>query len=152
MKGVLRDYIINKLYPILFPSIPDETDLNLITYLENDESKIQKMNEMKMNFEDLFEKSKDLFIHLNNIRNPNEKFVFLQKIINIQQYITTKLFKISKDDELIVLEYLIMNAKPQMLNSHIQFVKMYKDFIDATENEIDKILADYEGIINLTKL
>ena len=152
MKEVLRDYIINKLYPILFPSIPDEIDLNLITYLENDESKIQKMNEMKMNFEDLFEKSKGLFIHLNNIRNPNEKFVFLQKIINIQKYITTKLFKISKDDELIVLEYLIMNAKPQMLNSHIQFVKMYKDFIDATQNEIDKILADYEGIINLTKL
>ena len=109
------------------------------------------MNEMKMNYEDLFEKSTSLFNHLNNIRNPNEKFIFFQKIISVQQMITTKEFKIAKDDELLVLEFLMMNAKPQMLNSNILFVNMYKEFIDADENEIYKILTDYEGIISLAK-
>ena len=88
---------------------------------------------------------------MNKLRNPNEKFITFQKIIKIQQIITTKISKTTKDDELLVLEYLIINAKPQMLNSNVNFVRIYKDFIDyQSEDFYEKTLIDYEGIISLS--
>jgi hypothetical protein len=149
MKPIIRDYIMNKLYNCFFFLNPVDEDLRVVEVINNENENFIEMIELKNNYDDLFEKVQIFFNNLNNARNPNEKYRLLNKIFTIHNLLADKTGKDAKDDSIHLFKYFIMYSHPTMLYSNIKYVRMFSEFIDADNMEVEKVLSEFEALMLL---
>ena len=144
------NYVMDKIYEKIYPSVPNPQDLNILNIIRRiPKSYLENLVNKNYNYENLIPDVTLLFQKINNSRTPLGKLNCLKEILD---YITNAIaFKTGKkvnslgaDDTIPALIYFLINAKPYMIITDIEFIKTFKCILPFCDNE----LSIFEIIVN----
>ncbi|MCQ2816696.1 MAG: hypothetical protein MJ252_05445 [archaeon] len=124
-------YIMRRLYPKLYPALPNLTDISIMQKCDR-LSWIEPKHFDKIEFIDnldyYIEEIKKSLLNLDNEKSPNGKAAIFLNINNMCNKIAQHKLNIKEvtiDDTYDLILYCIIKSQPKRLNSNIQYVQLY---------------------------
>ena len=154
----IYDYVMEKIYEKIFPVEPDPEDnlifrkCVLLSWVEPKHFIGQKKNYV---FDSFLPDVIDFFAKLDKEKSPRVKFIYMKKIfvaINDVLRFNGKEGDAGVDDQMPILNYSFIKAKPQHISSNYKFMNIFigKNKNRSEGSQLTQISGICEHVVNLT--
>ena len=150
----IYDYVMSKIYHKLYPNVPDPLDMNLykktqiLSWIEP--NNIIKDN-YNYNFELVLPKITKYFHFIDIEKSPRKKIINLNNIFNsINSLLTFSQNQalIGVDNQMPILNYILIKAKPKGMFTNYEFMKLYME--EKITKKEGNYLIQLKGILDFT--
>ena len=154
----IYDYVMEKIYEKIFPVEPDPEDnlifrkCVLLSWVEPKHFIGQKKNYV---FDSFLPDVIDFFAKLDKEKSPRVKFIYMKKIfvaINDVLRFNGKEGDAGVDDQMPILNYSFIKARPQHISSNYKFMNIFigKNKNRSEGSQLTQISGICEHVVNLT--
>ena len=154
----IYDYVMEKIYEKIFPVEPDPEDnlifrkCVLLSWVEPKHFIGQKKNYV---FDSFLPDVIDFFAKLDKEKSPRVKFIYMRKIfvaINDVLRFNGKEGDAGVDDQMPILNYSFIKARPQHISSNYKFMNIFigKNKNRSEGSQLTQISGICEHVVNLT--